>query len=644
MHLSLILRPSKAFCVLLQPMRVRVYLQLSLSICGALLNAQPRSDRQVERLYYRGNYQALARDAITPAELRPQTLLYYASAHYALGSNETAYTLYGIAFSKLSTAEVEPGFLTEYGRLCLLYEEPAKAAGLFNEALARVSLPDSQALLSLYIAYANQLKNAREEAPPGYRWVVYNLRPWNTAESEYALFFHKGEAYLISRRDPARGDDPEDQLPHEALYIASLRDSTPKPAGFFSKGHEGIAGFLQDTLIVYRSLRRRGDFYIAKPAPNSWHPPKKWKAFPNSRKGSETSLCEDPKTGQIIFSSDRKGTRGGLDLWITQRLPNGKFSEPENLSALNTPYNEDAPFVVGDTLFFAHDGPTSIGGYDIFYSMRQPGGGWGKPQLLPRPFNTPGQDSYLWLTTPDTFYLSSNRPGGVGKMDLYMIYKEPLPPPPPVEEPAPRVYVLQGRVYDVRTQQPVTAQIVLKPVEAGPSLSTESPAGQFSAPKPSEGTYVLYAYAPGYAQYVEMLTIPDTGDVSRDIAMLPEEVLKRLRLPRLHFNFDKYDLRAEAPPALDTVFKMLQQYPNLCIEIAGHTDSIGTREYNQGLSERRANTVYRRLIEKGIPAYRLSPKGYSEDKPMVPNSTPYNRFLNRRVEFVPLVGRPAELD
>lgn len=626
-------------------MRLTLYTLIILPTCLGLLQAQTRSDRQVERLYYLGNYQALARDAITPAELRPQTLLYYASAYYALGANETAYTLYQIAFSKLSPTEAEPTFLAEYGRLCLLYDDPAKASGLFNEALSRVSLPDSQALLSLYIAYANQLKGAREEAPPGYRWVVYNLRRWNTSESEYALFFHKGEAYFISRRDPDRKLDPDDQIPHEGLYVASLTDSSVKPVGFFAKGHEGIAGFIGDTMIVYRSLRRRGDFYIAEPAPNSWYAPKKWKAFPNSRKGSETSICEDPKAGVIIFSSDRKGTKGGLDLWITRRLPNGKYSEPENLSALNTPYNEDAPYVVGDTLFFSHDGPTSMGGYDIFYSVRQPGGGWGKPERLPRPFNSPGQDSYFWFARPDTFYLSSNRPGGLGKMDLYMILKEPLPPPP-VEEPvvAPRVYVFQGRVYDVRTQQPVAAQIVLKPVGSGASFSVESPAGQFSQPKPLAGTYLLYAYAPGYAQYVEMLTVPDTGDVSREIAMLPEEVLKRLRLPRLHFNFDKYNLRAETPPALDTVIKILEQYPTLRIEIAGHTDSIGTREYNQGLSERRANTVYQYLIQRGIPAHRLSPRGYSEDRPLVPNSTPYNRFLNRRVEFTPLTGRPAELD
>jgi outer membrane protein OmpA-like peptidoglycan-associated protein len=423
------------------------------------------------------------------------------------------------------------------------------------------------------------------------------------------------------------------------------RDSVVKPLSFFSGKHEGVAGFIGDTMIVYRSARRRGDFYIAYPQGKGWAAPVKWKAFPNSRKGSEDALCEDPKTGDIIFSSDRKGTLGGDDLWITRRLPNGRFAPPENLKVLNTPYSEDAPFIVGDTLYFAHNGPNSIGGYDIFFSVRQPGGGWGKPQRLPRPFNTSGHDSYLFFIHPDSLYLSSDRVGGRGRMDLYLIVKEPLPLPPAPPPTPPRGYVITGRIYDLQTGQPVAALVVLKPL----SDTTASPSSigegvEFQGQKPPAGKYLLQAYAPGYAQYVEGILVPDTGDVQRDIGMLSEEVLRRLKLPRLHFNFDKYDLRSEAPAALDTVLQILRTYPSLCIEIAGHTDSIGTNAYNQKLSERRSGTVYRYLIEQGIDPIRLSPKGYGEERPMVPNGTPYQRFLNRRVEFVPLTGKPESLD
>jgi len=588
---------------------------------------------------------ALAEEPLDLTQTPPKPLLYYASAYYQVGERERAYQAYQQAFAKLTPTEVEPNFLVEYGRLCLEYENPTQALELFNQALQRTTSPDSQKRLSQYIAYATQLKNYQDPPPQGYRWVAYNLSRLNTPAHEYSLFLHKGRLYFISRRDPERGQDPEDLLPHEALYWMPVSDSLPRHISFFPKKHEGIAGFVGDTLIVYRSARRRGDFYVAYPAGDSWQEPVKWKVFPNSRKGSEDALCEDPKTGEVIFSSDRKGTVGGKDLWVTRRLPNGKFAPPENLRALNTPYNEDAPFIVGDTLYFAHDGPGSLGGYDLYYSLRQPGGGWSKPTRLPRPFNSPAHDSYLFYVTPDSVYLSSARVGGKGRMDLYLVVREPLPPPEP-EKPAPlpRAYALRVRTYDAQTRQPVLASVRLRPPQGEELSGQTDPTGELSQPKPPAGTYLLEVWAEGYATAVSFLTLPDTGDVVEEVAMLSAEALKKLRWPRLHFNFDKYDLRAEAPAAIDTVLRLLNQYPTLVIEVAGHTDSIGTRKYNQGLSERRANTVYRYLLERGVASERLRPRGYGEGRPLVPNDTPYRRFLNRRVEFVPLVGRPPELE
>lgn len=619
--------------------------RLSVLGCVSLFSVlfAQRSVRQVERLYNKGEYQLLVADNPDPEKTPARLLLYYASSYYRLAEGDKAYSLYERAFQQLKPAEVEHPFLVEYGRLLLEREHPAPAIEYFNQALQQAKYPDSLSLISLYLAYAKQLRDVKDPQPEGFRWVVYNLSDLNTPDHEYSLYLHRGSMYFITRRDPARGRDPEDLQPHEALYRKKPAQKEPEPIGFFSKKHEGIAGFIKDTLIVYRSARRRGDFYIAYPDGDGWKQPRYWKAFPNSRRGSEDALCEDPKTGEIIFSSDRKGTKGGKDLWVTRRLPDGKYAKPENIASLNTQYNEDAPFIIGDTLFFAHDGPLALGGYDLFYSVRQSGGGWSKPQRLPRPFNSPGHDSYLFFSQPDSIYLSSNRMGGMGKMDLYLIVREALPPPPP--PPAPRIYTLNGRAYDVRTGSPVPVTVVVRPADGGSALTFENEQdGSFSQPRPPAGTYLLYAYAENYAQYIQPLVVSDTGDISQDIPMISAEELKRIRLPRVHFNFDKYDLRTEAPRSLDTILQILRAYPTLVIEVSGHTDSIGTREYNQKLSERRAATVHRYLLEQGIPAYRLRSRGYSEDHPLVPNSTPYNRFLNRRVEFVPLTGQPEHLE
>ncbi|MEN3040369.1 MAG: OmpA family protein [Bacteroidia bacterium] len=620
---------------------LNVELLLGFSILSFGFLFAQRSMRQIERLYFRGEYHILAGDNPNPDSLPPQALLYYASSYYRIGSDSQAYALYRRAFEKMKLADAHHPFLLEYGRLSLERENIDTAIECFNQAIPQIRHPDSLSIADLYLSYAKQLKGLKEAAPEGFRWIAHNLDKLNTPNHEYSLYIHKGTIYFISRRDYGRGRDPEDLLPHEALYWQKSNQSEPQPIGFFATRHEGVAGFIKDTLIVYRSARRRGDFYIAYPKGDGWTQPVKWKSFPNSRRGSEDALCEDPKTGEIIFSSDRKGTKGGKDLWITRRQSNGKFTKPQNLEVLNTQYNEDAPFVVGDTLYFAHDGPLSIGGYDLFYSVRGVDGKWGPPKRLPRPFNTPSHDSYLFFSHPDSIYLSSNRLGGKGKMDLYLITKEALPASP-VSASEPRIYTFSGRVYDMQTGAPISAKVILLPRKDSIQITLDAQ-GRYGQPKPTPGEYLLSAYAEGYAQYVHPISIPDTGDVTHDIPMLSEQALKRLRLPRIHFNFDKHDLRAEAPAALDTILQILRDYPTLVIEVGGHTDSIGTREYNQKLSERRANTVYRYLMEKGIPAYRLRPRGYSEDRPMVPNDTPYRRFLNRRVEFTPLVGRPKDL-
>ncbi|MCS6789586.1 MAG: OmpA family protein [Bacteroidia bacterium] len=605
---------------------------------SCLLWAQT-SKRKLARLYYQGNYEELTQTAsASQLETLPADhLLYYASSYYQLGDKERAYTLYQKAFSQLKPQEVEPNFLVEYGRLLIYHENPEPALTLLREAHRRLFMPESLEMVDLYLSYARQLMNNTPDATPStFRWVVHNLSELNTPSHEYSLFIHKGVIYFITRRNSERGRDPEDLLPYEALYYKRANEQEePKHIGFYPKWHEGVAGFYGDTMIVYRSAKRRGDFYIAYPAGTGWKSPVFWGAFPNSKKGSEDAMSYDPKTGRIIFSSDRKGTKGKEDLWMTYRLPNGKWSEPQNIEELNTPYDEDAPFIVGDSLFFAHDGPTSLGGYDLYLSIRQPDGKWGKPIRLPRPFNSPAHDTYLFMSSPDSIYISSDRLGSQGRMDLFLIVRETPPPPPP---PAPRAFSFQAKGYDLRTGAPVGIQVILRPYEQPEGMQVLRGVSDSLYPKPQAGTYFLHATAPGYAQYLSLVQIPDTGDFIQQVAMVRIEDLYSLNWPRIHFDFDKSYLRQDFRAAIDTVLQIMQRYPNIIIEVGGHTDSIGSVAYNQGLSERRANTIFKHLVEKGVPPHRMRARGYGEEMPWKPNDTPYNRFLNRRVEFKPLSG------
>lgn len=588
------------------------------------------------RAYYRGRYldvvKAYEQKEKEGVLLSPESKLYAASSFLALQDKARAYTVYREAFSEVNPDQVDTRFVAEYGILCLHAEDLNAAQRYVQAALNRLSDPDSIIYLSTALDWTKQALTYKDPPPADYVWKAYNFSRLNSPEPDYCVFRHGDALYFISRRAPERGVAPEDLLPYEALYVAPLADTTAHPIGFFGKFHEGIAGFVgKDTMVVYRSARRRGDFYISVWKGDRWSEPVLWKAFPNSRKGSEDAICEDPKTDEIIFSSDRKGTQGGKDLWRTRRLPDGRFSEPEPLAELNSPYDEDAPIIIGDTLYFASNRPQSLGGYDLFRSLRQ-NNRWGPPQRLPKPFNTPAHDIYLFWLNPDSAFISSDRLSGLGKMDIFLIVKEKLPPPPP---PQPRVYTFSGRTYDMRTQASVPATILLVSEPDTPPLweARSESSGQFSAVKPRGGNYFIIATAPGYAAYIEPITIPDSADFTRDIAMIPLEELRKIRFPRVHFDFDKYTLRIEAPKSLDTVLTILQTYPTVIVAVEGHTDSIGTDAYNIRLGQRRAEAARAYLIERGIAPYRLRPYTYGERQPWRPNNNPYNRFLNRRVEF-----------
>lgn len=115
----------------------------------------------------------------------------------------------------------------------------------------------------------------------------------------------------------------------------------------------------------------------------------------------------------------------------------------------------------------------------------------------------------------------------------------------------------------------------------------------------------------------------------------PPPTSKKLVLRGVHFDFDKYNLRPEAKPILDEAAKILNENPELSVEVQGYTDSIGTDAYNLALSDRRANTVKDYLVSQGVAASRLTVEGFGEADPVATNDTEEGRAQNRRVELVP---------
>lgn len=205
--------------------------------------------------------------------------------------------------------------------------------------------------------------------------------------------------------------------------------------------------------------------------------------------------------------------------------------------------------------------------------------------------------------------------------------------------PVARQLTLAGTVYDLKTGKPISAELTIylktnKRTEMKPG----TPGGKYEQEIKQLGKYIIVASAEGYltaTDSVEAIS-EDITPVIKDIALQPIEVGLTVRLDHIYFDFDKTTLKKESYEELAKVIEFLKRNPTVEIEIAGHTDSKGSDEYNQKLSQGRTQAVVDYLVSQGISARRLVAMGYGESKPVDTNETEEGRAKNRRVEFTVL--------
>jgi outer membrane protein OmpA-like peptidoglycan-associated protein len=353
----------------------------------------------------------------------------------------------------------------------------------------------------------------------------------------------------------------------------------------------------------------------------------------------ESSACYSSDGRTIHFVSDRKGGLGGKDIWSATRDANNTWGALKNMGpAINTKEDEQGIFLHADgrTLYFSSKGHSSTGGYDLFASTWS-NGAWSDPRNLGAPLNTPGDDLYLvFLADGKTAYMSSVRNGGMGEKDLYEVKFSPVAGR---KAQAPLLTVLKGMVVDEETKQPVEADIDIKDNGTNVSASEQrsnSSTGNFLLSLPSGTNYGISVSAPGYLFHSENFDLLDTAgyrEVVKVIELKKLKVGKTIVLNNVFYDFDKATLQTKSYVELDVLTQLLKENPTLRIELGSHTDSKGSDDYNQKLSEARATSVVDYLISKSIAKDRLVAKGYGETAPVATNDTDEGRQLNRRTEF-----------
>lgn len=562
-----------------------------------------------------------------------------------------------------------------------------KAMEYYNMFAGKATAPELAELKTQAFKKIQECKNGQAlESKKARVWIDNVGDKINSEYPDYAPIISTDEAIMIfTTRRPETEDMADGAGYFEDLFISkrvngewTKATSIGKPVNQRGQ-HDATIALSPDghTLFVYVDDRKNGgDIYESSDEDGSWSQPKAMdkNTINTSSHEPDASLTFDGK--RLYFTSDRPGGIGGHDIYYSDwNEDKQKWGEPVNAgNVLNTPYDERSVFIHpdGETMYFASKGHNTMGGFDLFYS-KLVDGVWTAPVNLGPPLNTPDDDVQLVVAGNGRYgYCSSYRQGGFGEKDIYVItFLGPEKPPvlsnednliasiakpikekvvePELVSEGSNMAILTGIIRDEKTKQPLKAQIVLVDNEANKVIAefnSDAVTGKYLVSLPGGKNYGIAVRKDGYLFHSENFVIPNESgfrQYNKDADLKKVEVGQTIILRNIFFDLDKYSLRPESVNELERLLKLLQENPTMRIEISGHTDTRGSAEHNQELSQNRAKAVVDYLIEHGIDKSRLTYAGYGESKPLISdeeiakmkssNDREEAHQQNRRTEF-----------
>ncbi len=310
----------------------------------------------------------------------------------------------------------------------------------------------------------------------------------NSEFDEHSPVLSADESLIVftSNRQGTGSYTTPDGLFYEDIHQSTWREGRWLPAlnigsGINTDDNDATSSLSADgqTLIIYRNNGISGNLFMADYTNNGWSEPKKLPRPINSTYNeTHGSLADNGQT--LYFSSDRPGGFGGSDIYRVSRLPDGSWGKVVNLGpTINTPEEEESPFLHpdGHTLYFASTAHSSMGGYDIFKSTMTADNQWTKPENIGYPINTPADDIF-YIPTSDgqRVYFASERPGGFGRSDIYVIEF------PETDHRA--MAVVAGFLFKEDGNPSIHSQIKVEKKESGESMGIYKP-------HPDNGKYIL---------------------------------------------------------------------------------------------------------------------------------------------------------
>jgi outer membrane protein OmpA-like peptidoglycan-associated protein len=376
------------------------------------------------------------------------------------------------------------------------------------------------------------------------------------------------------------------------------------------------------------------DLYISYLTHQGWSTPENMGNRINTQ-AWESAPSLSPDKRNLYFASSRPDGYGGIDIYVSNRLPNGKWSEPINLGPeINTAGNESCPFIHADnqTLYFTSNGHLGYGKEDLFLARKGPKGKWSKPENLGYPINTIEEEGSLVIAADGkTAYYASNRSDSKGGLDLYAFeLRSDIRPV--------KTLWVKGKVFDKKTAKGLPSAVELTDISTKETISRlqTDEIGNYLITLPIGRDYAFNVNRKGYLFYSENFPLSGKNPDSTyniDIPLQPLEADAIIVLKNVFFDLNKYDLKPESQVELSNVVQLLKDNPTLKIQINGHTDNIGKPADNLLLSKNRASSVVTFLTANGIAADRLSFKGFGDTQPVADNTTEEGRAQNRRTEL-----------
>lgn len=314
-----------------------------------------------------------------------------------------------------------------------------------------------------------------------------------------------------------------------------------------------------------------------------------------------------PNGEKLYFVSDVAGGEGGKDLWVATN-DNGKWVAPTNLGAqINTSGDEMFPYVRKDgKLFFASDGHYGLGGLDIFMATLDSNNVWNVENLL-SPINSIYDDFGITFNKDNNEgYFSSNRNQ---RKPIDKIYSFTLPE---------LIYQIEGNVVDDKGEA-LGESIIRLVGDNGENVKARTKKdGSFTMKLSLNTNYVMMASHRGYLNASHSLNTNDLNDskIYNNVFKLVS-ISKPVKMDNIFYEFGKWTLTQDSEAGLQSLVKLLQDNPNIAMEISAHTDMIGNEKSNKELSQKRAQSVVDYLTNDGIDAKRITPKGYGESSPVI---------------------------